>query len=255
MRYNFTNLLDLSNVDEKGIVDVIAIVKDVGELSDNVSQKTNRPVIKRELTLVDDTGHQTRLTLWGNQAQSFSTTGSNPVIAFKGVTVSNFNGKSLSAFGGSSYKLNPEVDRAFMLRAWFDGQGHSMEFQSHTSEYSKTGTTRRMTFEEYKNETAALDPTQQVYAEIKGTIVQMSKSETFCYPACPTPNCNKKLVEDTSGGMWRCEKCLKVHPEPEYRYIMGVNVADHTGSNWLQAFNDVGEKITGRRASDLVAVK
>jgi len=254
MRYDFTTLSNLSNVKEKETVDVIAIVNDVGDVTSNISQKTNRPVIKRELMLVDDTGYNTRLTLWGNQAESFSVSGSNPVIAFKGVSVSNYGGKSLSAFGGSSYRLNPEIVEAFKLRAWFDGQGQSTTFQAHPSEYSKADTTPRMTFEQVKNMTANLDPTQQLYSEIKGTVVQMSKTDaTFFYAACPTPNCNKKVTEH--GGTWRCEKCNTSHLEPEYRYIMGVNVADHTGQIWLQAFNDAGQIITGRPASELAAVK
>ncbi|KAG0365494.1 replication factor-A protein 1 [Gamsiella multidivaricata] len=250
MRYNFVDLSTLANINEKETVDVVAIVKEIGEVTNTNSQKTNRPVIKRDLTLVDSTGFATRLTLWGNQAESFSVNGSNPVIAFKGVSVSNYGGKSLNAFGGSTYKLNPEITEAFKLRAWFDQQGQSATFQAHASDF-KANAAPRMTFDEFKNAAANLEPVQQLYFETKGTIVSMGKAEnTFQYPACPMPNCNKKVTQDSNG--WRCEKCSQTHPEPEYRYIMGVNVADHTGQNWLQAFNDAGATITGRPAAELV---
>ncbi|KAF9112417.1 Replication factor A protein 1 [Mortierella sp. AM989] len=253
IRYKFVDLSSLANVDEKETVDVVAIVKDIGEVSSNISQKTNRPVVKRDLTLVDNTGFTARLTLWGNQAESFTINSSNPVIAFKGVSVSNYGGKSLNAFGGSTYKLNPEITEAFKLRSWFDQQGQSANFQSHTSEFSGgANAAPRMTFDEFKNASANLDPMQQLYFETKGTIVMMSKTDsTFQYPACPTPNCNKKVTSEGDSG-WRCEKCNQMHPEPEYRYIMGVNVADHTGHNWLQAFNDAGNIITGKPAGELV---
>ncbi|KAF9940098.1 Replication factor A protein 1 [Modicella reniformis] len=251
MRYKFVELRDLSDVNEKDTVDVIAIVKEVGEVTNNISQKTNRPVIKRDLTLVDSTGFTTRLTLWGNQAESFSISGSNPVIAFKSVSVSNYNGKSLNGFGGSSFRLNPEITEAFRLRAWFDQQGLSATFQAHASEFNKGGAVERLTFDEFKSRSANLDPTQSLHFETRGTIIMMSKTEnTFQYPACPTSNCNKKVTRDNNG--WRCEKCNQTHAEPEYRYIMGVNAADHTGQNWLQAFNDAGQIITGRPAVDLV---
>jgi len=97
IRYDFVVLASLEKVNEKETVDVIGIIKDIGEVSNNISQKTNRPVIKRDLTLVDDSGVATRLTLWGNQAETFAVNGSNPVIACKGVSVSNFGGK-LSPF-------------------------------------------------------------------------------------------------------------------------------------------------------------
>ncbi|KAF9096941.1 Replication factor A protein 1 [Mortierella sp. AD031] len=250
-RYNFVKLGNLANIDEKETVDVIGIIKEVGELTNNISQKTGRPLIKRDITLVDQTGYSTRVTLWGQQAETFRNLEGFPVIAFKGVTVSNFNGKSLNASGSSTYKINPEHTDAYNLRAWYDGdEGKNATFQAHTSEY-KANATPRMTFDEVKIATANLDA-QQIYFETKGTIVMMSKSEsTFQYAACPTPGCNKKVMEMGDG--WRCEKCNKLHPEPEYRYVMGVNAADHTGQSWIQAFNDAGMVITGQPAGYLVA--
>jgi replication factor A1 len=72
--------------------DVIGVVKEVGELSTIVSKMTQKTIPKRELTMVDQTGFSCRLTLWGKQAESYSTT-DQPVIAFKGVKVSDFNGR------------------------------------------------------------------------------------------------------------------------------------------------------------------
>jgi ssDNA-binding replication factor A large subunit len=47
---------------------------------------------KRELIVVDDSKSSVRLTLWGKQAEQFNTAVGS-VIAFKGVRVSEFNGK------------------------------------------------------------------------------------------------------------------------------------------------------------------
>jgi replication factor A1 len=41
--------------------------------------------------MVDETGYACRLTLWGKQAESYNAL-DQPVIAFKGVKVSDFNG-------------------------------------------------------------------------------------------------------------------------------------------------------------------
>ncbi|KAF9164155.1 Replication factor A protein 1 [Actinomortierella ambigua] len=252
IRFKFVELKDLAGIEEKETVDVIAIVKEVGELTETISQRTNKQVKRRELTLVDQSGVQTRLTLWGNQADTFTTPGENPVVAFKGVTVSNFGGKSLSAFGGSSMKLNPEIPEAFHLKGWYEQQGHNVQFQSHATDFRSSGApVERMTIEEVKSATVNMDPSSPLMFELKATIVMMSKTEsTFCYPACRTPNCNKKVTQETSG--WRCEKCSALWPEPEYRYIMGINVSDHTGNHWIQAFNEVGQIITGRNANDLM---
>lgn len=48
----------------------------------------------------------------------------------------------------------------------------------------------------------------------KATIIFI-KPEPLWYPACPSANCNKKVVEENDG--WRCEKCDELYPSPEYR--------------------------------------
>lgn len=86
------------------------------------------------------------------------------------------------------------------------------------------------------------------------------KADNAWYPACPTENCNKKVMD--MGHDWRCEKCDASFPSPQYRYlnaniryILSFSVSDHTGQMWLQAFNDTAELILGHKADDMVALK
>jgi replication factor A1 len=51
--------------------------------------------VKRELTLVDRSNSSIRLTLWGKQAETYEDDGSNPVIAFKGVRIGEFQGETI----------------------------------------------------------------------------------------------------------------------------------------------------------------
>lgn len=77
---------------------------------------------KRELVLVDSSQKQVRLTLWGRQAENFALAGEdgtqNPVIAFKGVKVGDFGGRSLSMIGSSSMVADPDIEEAHSLRGW-----------------------------------------------------------------------------------------------------------------------------------------
>lgn len=86
-------LANLGNLNEKDLVDVIAIVTEVGEFTNNNNPKTNRPMLKRNLTLIDPSGFTTTVTLWGHQAETFALPAQNAVIAIKGASVSNFGGK------------------------------------------------------------------------------------------------------------------------------------------------------------------
>lgn len=72
---------------------------------------------KRELQLVDRSGVAIRMTLWGQQAEQYSEP-DQAVIAFKGVRVNEFNGRSLSMLGSSMMTSNPDIPEAHVLRGW-----------------------------------------------------------------------------------------------------------------------------------------
>jgi len=90
------------------------------------------------------------------------------------------------------------------------------------------------------------------YFTARATIISI-KHENIAYAACKGENCNKK-VTDTGNG-WRCEKCDQTWDKAEYRYLLGMQVSDHTTQAWLQAFNDVGTEIIGMSADKLMEIK
>ncbi|KAF2173810.1 hypothetical protein M409DRAFT_16080 [Zasmidium cellare ATCC 36951] len=258
VRYNFTTIAALQNIEKDSTTDMIGVLQDVGEVSEIVSKTTSKPYSKRELTLVDDTGYSVRLTIWGKTAESFDAQPES-IVAFKGVKVSDFGGRSLSLLSSGSMNVNPDIEEAYKLKGWYDGSGRTEQFASHANTMATAGATSGG-----KNETktikSVLDEQLGMSAEtdwfsIKATVVYI-KSENFAYPACPKldPPCNKKVNEDTDG-QWRCEKCEKSYPAPLYRYIMSVNVSDHTGQLWLSCFNEAAEKIMGVPANEIMAMK
>lgn len=72
IRFNFTAIGDLQSVEKDTTIDVIGVLKEVGESSQIVSKTTSKPYDKRELTMVDVTGFSVRLTVWGSMAMNFS---------------------------------------------------------------------------------------------------------------------------------------------------------------------------------------
>ena len=85
----------------------------------------------------------------------------------------------------------------------------------------------------------------------------MKSSDAGCfYPACPLRNgermCQKKLRYDEAMGTWNCERHAGEHvPNCEWRYIINMTVADHTGQQWVSAFGDTGDVIMGMTAGAL----
>ncbi|PQE19476.1 replication factor-a 1 protein [Rutstroemia sp. NJR-2017a WRK4] len=255
VRYNFSSIADLQSVEKDSTIDVIAVLKDVGETSQIVSKTTQKPYDKRELTLVDDTGYSVKLTIWGKTATTFD---ANPesVVAFKGAKVSDFGGRSLSLLSSGTMSLDPDIPEAHKLKGWYDSQGRTESFNSH-SNMAGTGTAggRQETLKniaQIRDENLGMSD-EVDYFSTRATIVYI-KQDNFCYPACLTEGCSKK-VTDMGDGTWRCEKCNIGHPRPEYRYIMSLNVSDHTGQLWLSAFDDVGKLVMGMTADQLMELK
>jgi replication factor A1 len=254
VRYNFTNIGNLQTKDKDTTIDTIGVLKEVGEVSQITSKTTSKPYDKRDLTLVDNSGYSVRLTIWGNSATTFDAP-TESVIAFKGVKVSDFGGRSLSLLSSGSMTVDPDIDEAHKLKGWYDAQGRQDQFNTHASMGTTTATGRK---DEYKTVAQIRDDGLGMsenadYFTLKATIVYI-KQDSLYYPACLSEGCNKKVVE-VDPGQWRCEKCDKTHPKPQYRYIMSVSVSDHTGQIWLSCFDDVGRMIMGMTADELVELK
>lgn len=59
------------------------------------------------------------------------------------------------------------------------------------------------------------------YYQTVATIL-LVRAEKCVYRACPTDNCQKKVV-DMSNGMYRCEKCNREYPNFKHRLLTSVS--------------------------------
>lgn len=250
VRYNFTTIGDLQSVEKDTTIDTIGVLKEVGEVSQIVSKSTSKPYDKRELTLVDNTLHQVRLTIWGKVASAFSAP-IESVIAFKGVKVSDFGGRSLSLLASGSMSVDPDIDEAHRLKGWYDAQGRQDNFASHSSlmPASAGGSDSTKNIAQIKEENLGMNEEKPDYFTVKGTIVYI-RQENISYPACSSEDCNKKVVE-VDPGSWRCEKCDRSFPKPQYRYVLSFTIADHTGSTWLSCFDEQARLLMGCTADEM----
>ncbi|KAF8330072.1 replication factor-A protein 1 [Cantharellus anzutake] len=255
VKYSFVELSQMESQQKDALVDVLGVVHEVFPLGEIYSNKTNKSVAKRELTLVDNSGYSIRMTLWGKQAESFDNH-SNPVIAFKGVRVGDFGGRSLGMFSGSSMQIDPDSPQAHLLRGWYDSGGKAETFQPQTpgggsgpSGMSSGGFNHKELYPIAiaQEKFPGLRDTPD-YFSLHATIV-LFREENLYYTSCPGPKCQKKVLEQDDG-TWRCEKCAKSYENCEYRYLLSVSVADHTGQVFLQGFNEVAEQLLGISAKD-----
>ncbi|OLY85024.1 Replication factor A protein 1 [Smittium mucronatum] len=235
IKYNFTKLSKLMEIEKDSVIDVLVVVSHVGELSEIRSKATNKTLTKRELTVVDDSMYSVRLTLWGSQAENYGLN-DNPVIAFTNVRVGDF----------------ADTPEAYRLRSWHDREGSSATYKNFDSGSSfgniNSSPDQIKTVSQIRDEGLGLGEKPDYYI-LDATIVYI-RQENLYYPACP--QCNKKIFLE--GDEWRCENCQKSYPKPDYRYIFSINVCDHTGNAWLQCFNESGIEMLGMKADDMVSI-
>ncbi|WVQ80670.1 hypothetical protein IAT38_002775 [Cryptococcus sp. DSM 104549] len=259
VKYAFKGIGDLGECQKDDICDVIGVVKEVGDIGSITSKASQKPFSKRDIQLVDQSGQSVRLTLWGKNAETFQAD-DEPVIAFKGVKVGDFGGRSLSMMSGATMTVNPDIPEAHGLRGWYDAEGRGAQFTAYTNtgfngadgKAPAVKPSELKTIGQAKDEQLGMTEKTDFFST-QGTITFVKK-EPFSYPACANPDgCNKKVVEDNDG--WTCDKCDKKWPEPIHRYILSTNVMDHTGQFWITMFNETAEQVMGISANDLMRLK
>ncbi|KAJ3149871.1 Replication factor A protein 1 [Geranomyces michiganensis] len=252
VRYNFIPLDKLSEIEPNTVIDVIGVVKDVGSLSELVSKTTQKPFKKRDLTIVDRSQFEVRMTIWGQNAETFEAQ-DNPVVAVKGVKLGDFGGRSLSCLGTSSLAQNPDIPEAHHLRGWYDAEGRTgSSYATYTSGGGGGQNDPFKVISDIQNQQLGMNEKPD-YFKIRGTVMFVRSENNISYPACPSATCNKKVTDTTNG--WRCEKCDKTYPAPQHRYLMSFSIADFTGSQWVQGFNEIGEQLLGKTADEMVAMR
>lgn len=250
MKFNFVPIGELSKLTNNTIVDVIGVVKEAGEAV-SLTSKGGKPLVKRDISLVDMSNKQVQLTLWGEQAQQFDGT-RHPVLALKGARVTEFNGVALSTNFATVLLTEPDIKETYKLRGWFESVGTTAPMENLSTRVGRAFVDERKVIEQIASENLGAGE-KPAWFSLKATVIFV-KHDNFIYRACPSEGCKKRLSE-TSPNQFTCEKCNKQYSTFEYRLMLSLNVADHTGNQWLTAFHEQAEQILARSATELGAMK
>ncbi|XP_041053664.1 replication protein A 70 kDa DNA-binding subunit isoform X1 [Carcharodon carcharias] len=254
VQFEFVSIDQLENKNKDTMLDVIGVCKSFEDVTKITVRSNNREVSKRNVYLLDISGKIVSTTLWGEDAEKFDGS-QQPVVAIKGARLSDFGGRSLSVLSSSTVMINPDIPEAFKLRAWFDTEGQALEGTSISDVKSGSfagGSTNWKMLLEVKNENLGHGDKADYYTTV-GTVVYLKK-ENCMYQACPTTECNKKVV-DQQNGLYRCEKCDREFTNFKYRMILSVNLADFGENQWVTCFQETAEAILGQNATYLGELK
>lgn len=256
--FDFIKLSTIQNQENNSSVDVVGIIQTVNphfELTSRAGKKFDR----RDISIVDDSGYSISVGLWNQQALEFNLP-EGSVVAFKGVRVTDFGGKSLSMGFTSTMIPNPEIPEAYSLKGWFDTTGHNANFASLKQDPGMGASTSNLMKFISQRITIATAQEQNLGRNDKGDFfsvraaVSFLKVDNFAYPACNKDSCNKKVISQPDD-TWRCEKCDSNNESPDWRYMLTISVIDETGQMWLTLFNDQARELLEVDAGTLVGLK
>lgn len=262
-QFHFHPISDVQELENNSVVDLIGVVSFIAPAS-SIMRKNGTETQKRTLHLKDMSGRSVELTLWGNfcnaegqRLQNMCDSGVFPVLAVKSGRVNDFNGKAVGTISSSQLFIEPDFPEVHRLKEWFNTEGRnspSISISRDTSSMGKTDT--RKTISQIKDEKLGTSEKPD-WITVAATI-SFIKVDNFCYPACPITigdrQCYKK-VTNNGDGKWRCERCDQSIDECDYRYILQLQIQDHTGLTWVTAFQESGEEIMGVSAKSLHYLK
>ncbi|KAF8084610.1 hypothetical protein N665_0710s0018 [Sinapis alba] len=262
-RFCFRYIGDIENMESNSIVDLIGIVLSISPTG-LIMRRNGTEAQKKALQLMDMSGRSVEVTMWGNfcnaegqRLQSLCDSGAFPVLAVKAGRISEFNGKQVSTIGSSQLYVEPDFPEAREVREWYEREGRNAPCISISRVFSGAGRQDvRKVITQIKDEN--LGTSEKPDWITVSAAISFMKVENFCYTACPIMNgerpCSKK-VTNNGDGTWRCERCDRCVNECDYRYILQLQLQDHTGVTWATAFQEAGEEIMGMPAKDLYYLK
>ncbi|KAK4019388.1 replication protein A 70 kDa DNA-binding subunit [Daphnia magna] len=251
--FNFVPINQLINLEKDSIIDIIGVVKSANDVRVILSKTTNKELRMREVQMVDSTNTEVNLTLWGKTGEEFDAS-SQPVVALKGVKLSDFGGRSLGTISSTVIQINPDMAEAHKLRGWYDNGGSSSVISSISSARGSGtgGSGLYKTFAEAKFENLGGGEKPDYY-NVKAMVAMINK-ERALYMACPSEDCNKKVI-DQNNGLYRCEKCQREFQDFKWRMMLSVNIADATEQQWVTCFQETAETLLGKSADEIGRLK
>ncbi|XP_075745576.1 replication protein A 70 kDa DNA-binding subunit isoform X2 [Rhipicephalus microplus] len=249
LQFNFVPISRLQEISKDSVIDVIGVCKSASDLQTVTRRTTSQELKKRDVSLVDRSGTEVSLTLWGDQAEKFDGS-DNPVVAVKGARVSDFSGVSLSLISSSMLQVNPDIPESHALMGWYSREGTLLQTHSLSNQRGGPmgGNSNWKSIAQAKAEGLGQGDKPDYYS-VKAC-VSIIRKENCLYKACPSENCNKKVI-DLQTGYYRCEKCAQETMEFKWRLLVSANLTDFSDGQWVTCFGKEAEMLIGASAEDL----
>jgi len=260
------SVTDLRTVQSKTLpckVDLCGIITAAGSVI-TFTSKDSKELVKRDITIADDTCTRMQVTLWGERAkQEDKTFEGNPVVCMKAVVVKEWNGGrtgSLSEGGALVFASTmPEAKR--VQKWWVDG-GSTQTFTALSVMGGGAGSmksAKALDLAELRGISEQVIQTPEMYNIVcRLALVQLQKRgepQPLTYTACQELKegrglpCNRRV--DGSGF---CPSCNRMGKSAA-RFTLRCRFADARDNAWLTTFHEAAEQVVGMKAEQALSIE
>lgn len=251
MQFSFTDLRVLQNKTLPAKVDLCGVVVSF-KPSYSFKSSAGKDLVKREITLVDDTATSIDVTLWGDRATEPDAKFDGKVLlAFKGILVKEWNGgRSGSLLQDGVMEFNPQGPESERINKWWLNGGSSSSISTMSVSGAPGGPGRdvkEVSLADIRAIADSVPGNAEVYKVMaRLSLVQTSKQgqrQPLSYLACSAPRegtqllCNKRV--DESG---KCPVCGSVG-KAVARLNTRCKFIDYTDTAWMTTFHEGAESL------------
>jgi len=259
-QFKFVDMRTLQGKPLPAKVDICGIVS-AFKPAYSFTSKDGKDLVKREITITDDTATSVDVTLWGDRAKTEDAKfDSKPILAIKGVLVKEWNGgRSGSLLQDGALIFQPDGPEAKRIQKWWADGGSSQNIEALSVSGGGGSGARRdakdATLGDLRKVVESIPEKPEVYSVVtRLSTVQTRKQgeiQPLTYMACTLPRegtallCNRRV--DESG---YCSGCAQ-HGNPVPRLNIRCRFVDFADSAWLTTFHEAAEKVVGMTADQV----
>jgi len=256
------NFVDLRSVQSKQLpcrVDLCGVVTQFRPLQ-TITAKDGRELIKRDITIADDTATSMEVTLWGDKGKRPDADFQGmPVVGLKAILIKEFNGgRGGSTIENSSIVFKPEAPEAKRIQQWWSDGGADTKLTSLRGFGGDGGAGRnapQCTVAEMRQRAERVGDQAEFYTFTGRLAVVQTRKQgeqvPLHYLACAEPKegnglpCNRRV--DPSGFCAACNRCGRTH----VRLTARCRFSDFGDSAWLTTFHEAAVSVLGMTGDEL----
>lgn len=257
--FHFTTINEIRNMSANSIVDIIGVVISTSPMS-TIRRRDGSKTLRKTITLKDMSGYSIDATLWGEHCDSIGqhlaeiqSSNQAPTIAVKGGRIVDLYRRTIGIVSTSNVILNPELPYSTQLKAWFSDTSFNASSPSVSRNYNNFSVKANQ-----QNMISKLNTIQSYekaeWVTVFGTITNINVNDFYflSYPmSFNGMQCMKRVIYH-SNDLWHCTKCSGDFSKCYYRYILKLELQDHTSRiPNVTAFDDVASQLMGITAKDL----